>query len=244
MVSLPVYDRTGAEVDKIEIDPAQLAPRISKQLMHDAVVMYQANRRQGSAKTKSRSEVAGTTKKMYRQKGTGNARAGSRRSGVRRGGGHIFAIRPRDYSYRLPKKAVRLATRMAVASRIVDDEVTLIDELQMTEPKTREMVEILRALGIEGQTLLVAVEQYDTNVYMSVRNLPGVTILPVSDLNALDVLRPRRMLMTRSALVAFRDRVAANGDVTGSPIPDSNDAASAGDPDREPAVDEPSEGTE
>lgn len=210
MVSLPVYDRTGAEVGKVEVDPIQLAPRISKQLMHDAVVMYEANRRQGSAKTKSRAEVAGSTKKMYRQKGTGNARAGARRSGVRRGGGHIFAIRPRDYHYRLPKKAVRLATRMAVASRIIDDEVTLIDELRFNEPKTRDMAAILKALGIEGQTLLVAIEGHDPNVYMSVRNLPGVTILPVADLNALDVLRPRRMLMTRSALEAFRDRVAAN----------------------------------
>ncbi len=210
MVSLPVYDRSGAEVGKVEIDPMQLAPRISKQLMHDAVVMYEANRRQGSAKTKSRAEIAGSTRKMYRQKGTGNARAGSRRSGLRRGGGHIFAIRPRDYHYRMPKKAVRLATRMAVASRIIDDEVTLIDELRFNEPKTRDMAAILKALGIEGQTLLVAIDGHDANVYMSVRNLPGVTILPVANLNALDVLRPRRMLMTRSALEAFRDRVTAN----------------------------------
>jgi len=97
MVSLPVYDRTGAEVGTYEIDPAELAPRISKQLLHDVVVMYQSNRRQGTAKTKTRSEVAGSTKKMYRQKGTGNARAGSRRSGIRRGGGHIHAKRPRDW---------------------------------------------------------------------------------------------------------------------------------------------------
>ncbi|MDY0166662.1 MAG: 50S ribosomal protein L4 [Thermoguttaceae bacterium] len=228
MVSLPVYDRTGAEVGQVEIDPAQLAPRISKQLMHDAVVMYEANLRQGSAKTKSRSEVSGTTKKMYRQKGTGNARAGSRRSGVRRGGGHIFAIRPRDYHYRLPKKAVRLATRMAVASRIADDEITLIDELRFIEPKTRDMAAILKALGIEGQTLLVAIEEHDPNVHMSVRNLPGVKILPVSDLNALDVLRPRRLLMTRSALVAFRDRAAANGGVQGSPAQESEPGTSAG----------------
>jgi large subunit ribosomal protein L4 len=196
--------------------------------MHDAVVMYEANLRQGSAKTKSRSEVSGTTKKMYRQKGTGNARAGSRRSGVRRGGGHIFAIRPRDYHYRLPKKAVRLATRMAVASRIADDEITLIDELRFIEPKTRDMAAILKALGIEGQTLLVAIEEHDPNVHMSVRNLPGVKILPVSDLNALDVLRPRRLLMTRSALVAFRDRAAANGGVQGSPAQESEPGTSAG----------------
>ena len=158
---MPIYDRTGAEVGKYEIDPAQLAPRISKQLLHDAVVMYQNNLRLGSAKTKTRSEVAGTTKKMYRQKGTGNARAGSRRSGVRRGGGHIHAKRPRDWSYRLPKKALQLATRMAVASRIADDEVTLIDKLAFEQPKTREWPPILKALKLDGTSLLVAVPGYD-----------------------------------------------------------------------------------
>src|SRR4030042_813128 len=116
MVSLPVYDRTGAKVGAYEVDPAELAPRINKQLLHDVVVMYQANLRQGSAKNKNRSDVAGTTKKMYRQKGTGNARAGSRRSNIRRGGGRAFPKRPRDYSYRLPKKAIRLAARVRVAS--------------------------------------------------------------------------------------------------------------------------------
>ena len=117
MATLPIYDRTGNEVGKYEIDPSELAPRINKQLLHDAVVMYQTNLRLGTAQTKSRAEVAGTTKKMYRQKGTGNARAGSRRSGIRRGGGHIFAKRPRDWSYRLPQKALQLATRMALASQ-------------------------------------------------------------------------------------------------------------------------------
>src|SRR5690606_24500397 len=107
MVSLPVFDRAGKEVGRYEIDPAELAPRINKQLLHDAVVMYQANLRQGSFRSKSRAEVAGSTKKMYRQKGTGNARAGSRRSGIRRGGGHIFAKRPRDFSYRMPRKMLQ-----------------------------------------------------------------------------------------------------------------------------------------
>ena len=92
MISLPIYDRAGTQVGSYEIDPASLAPRINKQLLHDVVVMYQASRRQGTHKTKSRGEVAGSTKKLYRQKGTGNARAGSRRSGVRVGGGHIHAI--------------------------------------------------------------------------------------------------------------------------------------------------------
>ncbi len=209
MVSLPVYDRNGAEVGTYEIDPAELAPRINKQLLHDVVVMYQTNRRQGSAKTKDRSEVVGSTGKMYRQKGTGRARAGSRRSPIRRGGGRTFPKRPKDWSYRLPKKAVRMATRMALASRIADDEVTLIDELSFEEPRTKEMAQILEALNVAGIRLLVAVAGYDVNVYKSTRNLAGVSVLPVGDLNALEVLRPRRLLMTRAALDAFRQKAAA-----------------------------------
>jgi large subunit ribosomal protein L4 len=209
MATLPIYDRSGAEVGKYEIDPDQLAPRISKQLMHDAVVMYQNNLRQGSAKTKTRAEVSGTSKKMYRQKGTGNARAGSIRSGVRRGGGHIHAKSPRDWSYRLPRKALAVATRMAVASRIADDEITLIDNLSFEQPKTADMVAILNALKLDGTSLLVAVPGYDLNTYKSIRNLAHVSVLPVSELNALNVLAPRRLLMTTSALDAFREKALA-----------------------------------
>ena len=204
MATLPVYDRTGAAIGSYEIEPGQLAPRISKQLLHDAVVMYQTNTRQGTVRTKNRSDVAGTTKKMYRQKGTGNARAGSRRSGLRRGGGHIHAIRPRDWSYRLPKKALRIATRMALASRFADNEVTLIDQLGFGVPKTREMVGILKALKLTGVTVLVAVPNYALNVYKSIRNLADVSVIPVGELNALNVLTPGRVLMTTSALDAFR----------------------------------------
>jgi large subunit ribosomal protein L4 len=206
MASLPIYSRTGAEVGKYEIDAAQLAPRISKQLLHDAVVMYQNNLRQGSVKTKTRSEVSGSSKKMYRQKGTGNARAGSRRSGVRRGGGHIHARQPRDWSYRLPKKALRIATRMALASRIADDEITLIDNLSFEQPKTREMVAVLKALKLAGGSLLVTIPAHDVNVYKSIRNLDGVSVLPVTDLNAWNVLHPKRLLMTTAALDAIRER--------------------------------------
>ncbi len=209
MVSLPVYNRTGQEVGRYEIDPAELAPRISKQLLHDVVVMYQANQRQGTSQTKGRGEVAGTTKKMYRQKGTGNARAGSRRSPIRRGGGHAFAKRPRDFGYRLPKRAVQTATRMALATRIADNEVKLIDELAFSEPKTKEMASILKALQVDGRRLLVALAGYDVNVYKSTRNLADVSVLPVSDLNALEVLRPRAVLMTKAALDAFRQKAAA-----------------------------------
>jgi large subunit ribosomal protein L4 len=207
MVSLPIYNRTGQEVGTYEIDPAELAPRVSKQLLHEAVVMYQASLRQGTFKTKSRAEVAGSTKKMYRQKGTGNARAGSRRSPVRVGGGHCFAKSPRDFSYRLPKKALQLATRMAIASRIADNEVKLIDDLAFGEPKTKDMALILKALQIDGKRLLVAVSGYDVNVYKSVRNLAGVSVLPVAELNALEVLRPKSVLMTKAALDTLRSKL-------------------------------------
>ena len=211
MASLTVYDAKGSEVGKYEIDPAEIAPSISKQLLHDAVVMYQANRRQGSHKTKSRAEVSGTSKKMYRQKGTGNARAGAKRSGVRRGGGHIFARRPRDYSYRMPRKAVQLATRMAIASKIQDDEIVVVDELKFDKPATGEMAAALKALKLDGVTTLIAVEEYDHNAYKSSRNIQGVSMAPVADLNALDVLSPRRMLVTKAALDAIRERASRAG---------------------------------
>ena len=192
MATLPVYDKTGAEVGKYEIDPSEIAEKINKQLMHDAVVMYQANARQGSAKSKSRAEIAASTKKMYRQKGTGHARAGHRSSGVRRGGGHIFAKRPRDFSYRL-------------ASKIGDEKIKLIDELQFSQPKTKDMAAILEALKINS-TLLIAIADHDANVYKSARNLPGVTIMPVLDVNAYELLKPKCVLMTKAAMDVFREK--------------------------------------
>jgi large subunit ribosomal protein L4 len=208
MATLAIHDRTGAEVGNYEIDPAQIAPRISKQLLHDAVVMYQNNLRLGTVRTKNRTDVTGTTKKMYRQKGTGNARAGSRRSGIRRGGGHIHAIRPRDWSYRLTKKALQLATRMAIASRIADNEVTLIDQLSFAQPKTHDAAAIIKALKLDGASVLVALPGYDVNVHKSLRNIADVSVLPVSELNALNILQPRRLLFTTSALDAIRNKAA------------------------------------
>ncbi len=209
MATLPVFNRSGAEVGKYEIDPAEIAPKISQQLLHDVVVMYQANLRQGTHRTKGRGEVAGSTKKMYRQKGTGNARAGSRRSGVRRGGGHIFALRPRDYSYRLPRKAVQAATRMAIAHKLNQNSVVVIDELSMAAPKTKEVATILKTLGLAGASTLVTTAGLDVNVYKSARNIDKVTVSPVADLNALSVLMPRKMLVTKAALDAIKTRAKA-----------------------------------
>lgn len=209
MASLPVYDMSGKEVGKYEIDPSDLAPSINKQLLHDVVVMYQANLRQGTKKTKSRAEVAGSTKKMYRQKGTGNARAGSRRSGIRRGGGHIFALRNRDFSYRLPKKAIRLATRMAIASKVESGSVVLVDGLSCDAPKTKVVASMLQGMGLQGQTTLIATDGHSPMVYKSARNIAGVTVSAASDMNALTILKPRKIVMCKSALESLKEKTVA-----------------------------------
>lgn len=203
MVTLAVLDLAGKQVGSVDVDPRQIAPKITRQLMHDAVVMYLANQRQGSNKTKTRGEVTGSTKKMYRQKGTGNARAGSKRSPIRRGGGHANARQPRSYYYRLPRKAVQAATRMAIASKIESGSVVLLDRLNFDSPKTKTMFAAMQAIGVAGKTATVATAGLDRNVYLSGRNIPGVTISPVADLNALNVLRPRKLVLTRDALNAL-----------------------------------------
>jgi large subunit ribosomal protein L4 len=206
MASLPVFDGTGKEIGKYEIDPADIAETINRQLLHDVVVMYQANARQGSHKTKNRSEVAGNRKKMYKQKGTGNARAGSRRSNIRRGGGHAFAIRNRDYSYRLPRKAVRLATRMALAGKIQDDQVLVLDGLSMDAPKTSVVAAMLKGMGLEGKSALIATADHSPNVYKSARNVPRVEVLAASDLNALAILKPHRMVIEKAAIDQLKEK--------------------------------------
>ena len=209
MVKLPVYDLSGNKVGDYDIDPSTIAPRVSKQLLHDAVVMYLANARQGSNKTKSRGEVSGSTKKMYRQKGTGNARMGAKRTPVRRGGGHANSRQPRSYYYRLPRKAVQAATRMALAAKIGTDSVVVIDQLAMVAPKTKALVGAFKALGLEGVSKTLATASHDRNVYLSGRNIQGLTISPVSDLNALSILRPRKLVLTREALDWIKSRASA-----------------------------------
>ncbi len=210
MATLPVFNIAGDEVGSYEIDPAEIAPRISKQLLHDVVVMYEANLRQGSHCAKTRGQVSGSTKKLYRQKGTGNARAGSKRTNVRRGGGVARTIKPRDYSYRLPKKAVKLATRMAIASKIADNELVVVDALNFEAPKTKQVATALKALGLEGLSTLVVLGLPDSTVYLSARNIEGVAVSPVRDLNALSVLKPRRLLVTREALDQIKDGTFAS----------------------------------
>jgi large subunit ribosomal protein L4 len=144
--------------------------------------------------------VAGTNKKMYRQKGTGNARAGGKRTNIRRGGGHVFAKTNVDYSYRLPKKAVRLATRMALRSKFEDDQAVVLDGLSLPEIKTKQVADMLDALDLSGVSTLLVLPEYDAVVWRSARNIPGLRVSPVSDLNAYDLLRQHKTLIVKSAL--------------------------------------------
>jgi large subunit ribosomal protein L4 len=209
MVTLPILDQSGSQVGQYEIDPNAIAPSINKQLLHDVVVMYLANQRQGSNKTKSRGQVSGSTKKMYRQKGTGNARMGSKRTPQRRGGGHANARQPRSYYYRLNRRAVQAATRMAIASRLQGGDVVVVDKFTFDAPKTKLMAASLKAIGVGGQTTTVATAGVDRTVYMSGRNIPGVNIAPVSDLNALSILRPKKLVVTREALDWIKSKSAS-----------------------------------
>ncbi len=209
MISLPIRDNSGQEVGTYELEPSELAPAVNKQLLHDVVVMYEANRRVGSAKTKSRGQVTGTTAKMYRQKGTGRARAGSRRTPVRRGGGHTFAKVPKDWSYRLPRKAVKLATRMALLSKFLDEEATILDELAVAEPKTKVMADILKSLGMSHISCLLTIDSHDANIWKSSRNIPNLVVSPTRNLNAYVLLQQRRLLVTKAALDTLRGSQAA-----------------------------------
>ena len=220
MPKLNIFDRKGKKVGTYNVEPTDFAPRINKQLLHEAVVMYQANARQGSHQTKSRGMVAGSTKKMYRQKGTGNARAGSKRSGIRRGGGHIFAKTNRDYGFRMPRKALQLATRMALAAKVRDEELVVIDELSFADPKTKDMVSVIKHVGCDGGSLLVTTAGYDGNVYRSARNIAGVLVSPAAEINALSILSSQRVLVTKAALDSLVESAkSANGGSEGAAKP-------------------------
>lgn len=215
MISLPIRDSSGREVGTYEFDPNELAPRINKQLLHDVVVMYEANRRVGTVKTKGRGEVAGSTRKLYRQKGTGRARMGAIRTPIRRGGGHTFAKRNKDWGYRLPRKAVRLATRMALLSKFLDDQVVLLDELSLAEPKTKLVAGILRRLGLADDSCLLTIESHDPTVWKSSRNIANLWVSPAAELNAYNLLHQRRLLLTKGALDWLRSQAAGNGQPAG-----------------------------
>src|SRR5947209_11501423 len=176
MLKLNVYNRQGDAVGTVDVDEADFGGAVNRQLLHDVVLMHLANQRAGTHSTLRRGEVAGSTKKLFRQKGTGNARVGTRRTNKRKGGGTAKGPKPRDYEYHLPKKAVRAATRMALLSRFQDNETVVLDELSLPEIKTKAMAGILKALKLDELSCLVGTAGYDEVVYQSARNIPGVEV--------------------------------------------------------------------
>jgi large subunit ribosomal protein L4 len=204
MLSLNVFNGQGDSIGTVEIDPAEFGGAINRQLLHDVVLMHLANQRAGTHSTLRRGEVAGSTKKLFRQKGTGNARVGTRRTNKRRGGGTAKGPKPRDYEYHLPRKAVRAATRMAILSKFQDQETIIVDDLAVNEIRTKPVASMLKALKLEGMTCLVGTAKHEPMLYRSMRNIPGVEIAPASQFNAYSVLRPKRLLLTRAALEELR----------------------------------------
>ncbi len=198
-MQVPVHNLAGELVDHIEISEQVFGVPFNQAVVHQAMVGQRANARQGTASTKTRSEVAGSTRKLFRQKGTGSARAGSIRSPLRRGGGIAFGSKPRSYRQALPKKMRRLALRCVLSAKVGEKELIILDQLKLDEPKTREMVRILAALGVDSSALIVTAEP-EEKVIKSARNLPGIKTMPASLLNVVDILSYKMLLMTVAAV--------------------------------------------
>ncbi len=204
-MELSVYNRSGQEVEKLSIDDSVLGGAVRYALLKQAVVMYHANKRVGTAATKSRGMIAGSDRKLYRQKGTGNARMGNRRTPVRVGGGVTFAKVARDFGKRMPRKQRRLARDSAILAKLRKDQIVVVDELPFDKPRTKDFVSVLKNLKID-RSCLVAVKEYDENIYKSARNVEKVSVLPIADLNAGDICLRQRVLFTKEALEKFLNR--------------------------------------
>lgn len=210
MIDLTVFNTSGQQVGSIQVDESVLGGCVRYALLKQAIVMYHANKRVGTVATKSRSIVAGSTHKLFKQKGTGNARVGTRRTGKRVGGGMAFAKVPRDFRQAMPRKQRMLARDSAVLAKLRSHEVVVVDGLSFEKPRTKEFVAVLKNLKID-RSCLVAIRDRDENVYKSVRNVRKVDVLPVADLNAADIINHRRMLFTKDALTAFLNRKTDGG---------------------------------
>jgi large subunit ribosomal protein L4 len=198
-VQISVYNNAGQEIDKIELDEAVFGLQPNEAVVHQALVRQLANSRQGTADTKTRREVSGSSRKLYKQKHTGMARAGNKRSPLRRGGGVIFGPHPRSYRQAMPKKMRRLAIRSILSAKVADEELKVIDTFGLEEPKTKQMAQVLQALGIESSALLVTAD-LDTTVFKSARNIAMVKTLPASMLNVVDLISHNTLLMTVDAV--------------------------------------------
>lgn len=210
MIELKVKTNTGGDAGTVSVDEAKLGGKVKKRLMHTAVLMYHANARQGSASTRNRGEIAGSTKKLYRQKGTGRARAGTRKSGVRVGGGRIFGPKPRDFGYSLPKKMRRAAFKSALLAKVKDNEVVIVEDFGLSSGKTRDAAKLVSSVGLSDATVILATADEAREVYLAARNLANVTVKRARDLNALDLLKYRNLLIEKSVFEVLLG--AANGE--------------------------------
>ena len=198
-MQVPVYNLAGEMVEHIEISDEVFAVPFNQSVVHQAVVRQRANARQGTASTKTRSEVIGSGSKLYRQKHTGRARAGTTKSPLRRGGGVIFGPKPRSYRQAMPKKMRQLALRCVLSAKARDEELLVLEQLKFAEPKTKEMVRVLAALGVDSSALIVT-DEPEENVIKSARNLTGIKTLPARVLNVVDILSYKRLLMSLTAV--------------------------------------------
>ena len=198
-MQVPVYSLAREVVKHIEISDEVFAVPFNQAVVHQAMVRQRANARQGTASTKTRSEVSGSSRKLFRQKHTGLARAGSRKSPLRRGGGVIFGPKPRSYRQAMPKKMRQLALRCVLSAKAGDEELMVLEQLELPEPKTKEMVQILAALGVDSSALVVT-DGPEVNVVKSARNLAGIKTIPANLLNVVDILSYKMLLMTEAAV--------------------------------------------
>ena len=205
MIDLAVYNTDGQEVESLKVDEAVFGGSVRYPLLKQAIVMYQANKRVGTAANKGRSMVAGSSRKVFRQKGTGNARIGNIRTGKRVGGGVTFAKGLRDFGKRMPKKQRRLARDSAILAKLLSNNVVVVDGLNFEKPKTKEFIGVLTNLKIE-RSCLVTINTADVNLYKSAKNVPKVAVMPVGELNAGDICNYRKMLFTKEAFLSVLNR--------------------------------------
>lgn len=204
MLNVPVYDEAGKQIGSEDIDAADLGGSVNAALLKQAVVMCQANKRQGHAVQKTRAEVRGSTRKLYRQKGTGNARAGNARTPVRRGGGRTFAKKNRDFRQAMPRKMRRLARNQAVLAKIKGESAVIIDGLAFEQPRTARFHKMLQSIhALNGCTF--AINGCDAILYKSGRNIPRTRIMDVAELTVMDILSRPKLVFTREAFAAFRE---------------------------------------
>jgi large subunit ribosomal protein L4 len=207
MPKVALLNQTGSNVGEIELNDSVFGIEPNQHVLFDAVIMQRASLRQGTHKVKNRSEVAGGGRKPWRQKGTGRARQGSIRSPQWRGGGVVFGPTPRSYAYKLPKKVRRLAIKSALSSKVIDNNIVVLEDLAFNAPKTKEMTAVLNGLSVAKKALIVTADNNE-NVALSARNIPGVTVVTASGVNVLDVLNHEKLIMTKAAVQKVEEVLA------------------------------------